>query len=149
MKKLFYFAFAAMLCCGFTACSGDDDNGNSNEDGGNLDNLLGIWTLVKDVWYSDNDNSIDKYEPGIYVIYFGPDGIGLTQEINDGKKWTSRFKYTLMDDKLRIEFDEDDSEPWIATIKSLSAEQLVLIEEGYNEEYDYSYRYESYYMRYE
>ncbi|MBR4052369.1 MAG: lipocalin family protein [Alistipes sp.] len=144
MKKLFYFAFAAMLCCGFTACSDDDDN----EGGGNIDNLIGKWTLVKDVWVEDGESGVDEYEPDEYIIYFGEDGVGFSLETYDDQGWMYAFDYSLSGNKLRVVYT-DDPEPWIATIKSLSAEQLVLIEEGYDEEDDYSYRYESYYMRYE
>lgn len=141
MKKLLYFAFAAMLCCGFTACSDDDDN----EGGGNIDNLIGKWTLVKDVWVEDGESGVDEYEPGEDVLCFREDGTGYAGE----SVWTVDFDYTVSGNKLRIELDEYDPEPWIATIKSLSAEQLVLVEEGYDEEDDYSYKYESYYVRYE
>lgn len=144
MKKLLYFAFAAMLCCGFTACSDDDDN----EGGDNIDNLIGKWTLVKEVWVEDGESGVDEYEPGEEIVIFDEDGTGYDQETYEGETWTSHFEYELIDNILRI-FYEDEWEHYDLKIKSLTAKQLVFCEEGYDEEDDYSYRYESYYVRYE
>lgn len=144
MKKLLYFAFAAMLCCGFTACSDDDDN----EGGGNIDNLIGKWTLVKTVWVEDGESGVDEYEPGEEIVIFDEDGTGYDQATYEGETWTSHFEYELIDNILRV-FYEDEWEHYDVKIKSLTAKQLVFCEEGYDEEDGYSYKYESYYVRYE
>ena len=135
-----------MLCCGLTACGGDDEN--VNEGGGNLDNLLGTWTLVKEVWVEYGESGVEESEPGEYVIYFGEDGVGFDLETYDDQGTMRAFDYTLSGNKLRVVY-MDDPEPYIMTIKSLSAEQLVLIEEGYDEDDDFSYKYENYFVRFE
>lgn len=144
MKKLFYFAFAAMLCCGFTACGGDDDN----EGGDNIDNLIGKWTLVKEVWVEDSESGVDEYEPGEDVLCFREDGTGYEQQTYGGEKWTDQFEYEKIGNILRV-FYEDEWEHFDVHIKSLTAKQLVFCEEGYDEEDGYSYKYESYFVRYE
>ena len=143
MKKLLYFAFAAMLCCGFTACSGDDDN----EGVGDVDNLIGKWTMVKDVWSEDGERGVDTYDRGELVICFYEDGTGYLQMNYEGQSWTSDFDYAVSGNKLRIVY-EGDPEPEITTIMTLNANQLVLLDEGYDEDDDFSYRYEGHFERY-
>jgi hypothetical protein len=142
MKKLFYFAFMAMLCCGFTACGGDD-----NEGVGDVDNLIGKWTLVKDVWSEDGERGVDTYDRGELVICFYEDGTGYEQMNSEGQSWTCDFDYAVSGNKLRIVY-EGDPEPFVMTITTLNANQLVLLDEGYDEDDDFSYKYESYYVRY-
>ncbi len=141
MKKLFYFAFMAMLCCGFAACSDDDDNGGV----GNAEDLYGRWTLVKEVWNEDGEQGVDVYEPGELVVYFDENGTGYEREIYGSQSWTYYFVYELSGNTLFIHF-EDDEEGGRMKISSLSDSKLVLIEEGRDEE-GY-YKYETHYVRY-
>lgn len=139
MKKLLYFAFAAMLCCGFTACS-DDDNGGV----GNADNLIGRWTLVKEVWEEAGEHGVDVEEPGEWVICFKEDGTGYDQENYGGQSWTYYFAYEISGNQLIFYYEDGD----VGSVKisSLTANQLVFYEEGRDE--DGYYKYEEYFTRY-
>ena len=139
MKKFFYFAFAALLCCGFTACEKDDDNG-----GIDIKNLYGQWTTVKAVWTEYGESGVETFAPGEYIMCFNEDGTGYEQFVEDA--WTYGFNYTVSGDKLRVRY-EDDPELFIVTIKLLDSEQFVFCEEGTDE--DGYYKYESYLVRYE
>lgn len=141
MKKLFYFAFMAMLCCGFAACSDDDDNGGV----GNAEDLYGRWTLVKEVWTDEDGRGVDVYEPGELVYYFDENGTGYERESYGSQSWTYYFVYELSGNTLFVHF-EDDEEGGRMKISSLSDSKLVLIEEGRDEE-GY-YKYETHYVRY-
>lgn len=128
MKKLFYFAFMAMLCCGFVACSDDDDKGGV----GNAEDLYGRWTLVKEVWTDEDGREVDVYEPGESIIFFDEDGTGYDRE----GSWTEYFEYTLSGNKLSIYYYDDD-ELVHAIISSLSATNLVIIVDD-SDEYGYA-----------
>ena len=141
MKKLFYFDFMAMLCCGFVACSDDDDNGGV----GNAEDLYGRWTLVKAVWNEDGEQGVDVCEPGEVVFYFDENGTGYEQENYGSQSWTDYFVYELSGNTLFIHF-EDDEESNRVKILSLSADKLVICDEGRDE--DGYYKYEEHFVRY-
>lgn len=142
MKKFFYFAFMTMLCCGLTACGGDDNEGVVD-----ADDLIGKWTLIKEVWVEDGERGVDLNDPGDAILCFYEDGTGYDQENFGSESWIDYFNYTISGNKLRIVY-EGDPEPEIATIMTLNANQLVLLDEGYDEDDDFSYRYEGHFERY-
>lgn len=139
MKKLLYFAFAAMLCCGFVACSDDDEGGV-----GDASELVGAWSLYKEVFVEDGETYIDdEYYYGETVWVFNADGTGYIAE--DGYI-DERCSYRLSGNKL---FLSEDGEEWSITVKKLTADELVLYGEEYDEEYDCMIQATAYFERYE
>lgn len=130
MKKFFLFLTLAVAACGFAACSDDDDNGGV----GNADNLIGRWTLVKEVWtYDGGEKEVDVYEPGEEgFLFFDEDGTGYDRS----DSWTDYFEYMLSGNQLTIYY-EDDEEFVHAIISSLSASKLVMIVDD-SDEYGYA-----------
>lgn len=138
MKKFFYFAFAALLCCTMTAC-GDDDGGV-----GNPSDIIGEWSIVKEVYVEDGETDIDdEYAYGEYVWGFNEDGTGYIKE--DGYVYEN-FTYRVSGNTLFMsEYGYEGS----AVIKQLTASSLVLYEEEYDEEYDCMIQATIYFERYE
>lgn len=133
MKKLFYFAFMAMLCCGFVACSDDDDNGG---DAGDIQSaLIGTWEVEKEYWvYEDEWDYV--FGQGVFrqVFTFEANGVGSEwgcewDSAGNAYEWRDKLKYSLHDTTISIsfydiEYDEYFYEDW--TIKKLSDNELVV-----------------------
>lgn len=92
MKKLFYFAFMAMLCCGFVACGGDDDNG-----GGDTQSIVGTWKSV--------------FSSGYQILHFTASGTGYYQEYDeddgglDDKEYFT-YSYNERSQRLTLMFED-------------------------------------------
>ena len=128
MKKFFYFVFAAMLCCGFVACSDSDEK----ESGGSASEelLLGTWHLVKYCWIEDNEwyYSDDEYDKSNFMTFLPNGGgyYGLWEEF--------MFEWQLVGSN--IYFREEDGEKWDAKIVKLTERELVLDDGWYCEYYE-------------
>lgn len=113
MKKLFYFAFAALLCCGMSACSDDDEVGS-------LSDLLGSWTLLKEVYIENGVEDVDaEYAYGECVWTFNEDGSYVVVE--DG--YTVRATYQMSGNSLKV---SEDGYTMAVQILQLTASDLVL-----------------------
>lgn len=129
MKKIFYFVFAAMLCCGFVACSDSDEK----ESGGSASEelLLGTWHLVKycsiedNEWYYSDD---DEYDDGNFMTFLPNGGgyYGLWEEF--------MFEWQLVGSN--IYFREEDGEKWDAKIVKLTERELVFGDGWFCEYYE-------------
>lgn len=117
MKKLFYFAFMAMLCCGFVACSVDDDNGDNGS--GDTAGLVGMWRLVKDVYTQYGETTTDYYGKDEFLLSFQQNGQGYWIEYEE----TEYFDYVKTGSRLILDFDGDFEEYKIVT---LTNEELIL-----------------------
>lgn len=122
MKKLLYFAFAAMLCCGFAACS-DDDEGI-----GNPADIIGKWTGVKHVINWGGETDTEEYYPGEVVFVFNEDG--TYSEYEDGTLLAT-LSYRISGNQLILTDGEENMQ---VTIMSLTPSELVLFVAGYDEE---------------
>ena len=127
MKKIFYFVFAAMLCCGFVACSDSDEKESGGS--GSEELLLGTWHLVKyygiedNEWYYSDD---DEYDDGNFMTFLPNGGgyYGLWEEF--------MFEWQLVGSNLY--FREEDGDKWDAKIVKLTQRELVL-DDGWDCEY--------------
>lgn len=129
MKKLFYFAFMAMLCCGFTAC-GNDDGGV-----GDTNLLYGRWTCVQEVEVEEGEWYVENLTPGEFILNFDKDGTGYLVESEYGYDYTEIFRYKLLGNLLTLYYTgETQGESWKVT--KLTNSELVLLSEG-QDEYGY------------
>lgn len=127
MKKIFCFVFAAMLCCGFVACSDSDESAKIDSD--NL--IVGTWTFEKGYedgygyWYAEEDG----YEE---IVTYKSNGTGVVRvrEYNDEYGWddaeTINFEWELVGSKLYAVFYGEESE---SKVEKLTERELVLSNE--------------------
>lgn len=127
MKKIFYFAFAAMLCCGFVACSDSDESAKIDSD--NL--IVGTWTFEKGYedgygyWYAEEDG----YEE---IVTYKSNGTGVVRvrEYDDDYGWddaeTVNFEWELVGSKLYAIFYGEES---VSKVEKLTERELVLSDE--------------------
>ena len=131
MKKLLYFAFAVALCCGLTACGGDDDNKGGDE-GNYAELLVGSWKVEKeyvdDRWFVYDSDEVED------IYFFGPNGIGnySNREELGGSfyEWETDFVYELVDTRLFIYYEEENgyADTGIWVIKKLTNTELEVHE---------------------
>lgn len=126
MKKLLLFAFAAVLCCGLTACSSDDDGGSGNYE----ELIVGSWKIVKEY----EGGEWDIYDPDEIedIYFFGPNGTGYNEgwETFDGNlyDWEDEFTYELSGNRLTISYESySETDSWV--IEKLTDTELVVQEE--------------------
>ncbi|MDO5497394.1 MAG: lipocalin family protein [Alistipes sp.] len=128
MKKIFCLAFAAMLCCGFVACSDDDDVNNSNLTSEEK-LLVGTWTFEKGYeygygYYYAEDEGIEEQ------WVFNSNGSGRVKgRYYDGPDygWVSEswnFKWDIVGSMLIVRDDEGDMLE--SRIEELSQHELVI-----------------------
>ena len=111
MKKIFYFVFAAMLCCGFVACSDSDESAKIDSD--NL--IVGTWTFEK------------GYEDGYGYWYAEEDGYEeIVTYKSNGTAETINFEWELVGSKLYAVFYGEESE---SKVEKLTERELVLSNE--------------------
>ena len=127
MKKIFYFVFAAMLCCGFVACSDSDESAKIDSD--NL--IVGTWTFEKGYedgygyWYAEEAG----YEE---IVTYKSNGTGVVRvrEYDEGYGWddaeTINFEWELVGSKLYAVFYGEESE---SKVEKLTERELVLSDE--------------------
>lgn len=127
MKKIFYFVFAAMLCCGFVACSDSDESAKIDSD--NL--IVGTWTFEKSYeygygyWYPVEDG----YEE---IVTYKSDGTGVVRvrEYDEGYGWggpiTINFEWELVGSTLYV---VDDVSEEVSRVEKLTERELVLSNE--------------------
>lgn len=126
MKKLLYFAFMAMLCCGFVACGSDDDNG-----GGDTQSIVGTWKSV--------------FSSGYQLLHFSAGGTGYLQEYDEddgglGDKEYFAYSYNERSQKITFMFEEYD-EIEIYNVYVLTDTKLVMqYDSDYEEEIEEWYR---------
>lgn len=103
MKKLFYFAFMAMLCCVFTACGNDDENEEFEEEkytNAEKSKVLfnTSWRLVKrstngEIEYTNGPTFTFSNKGTVY-----PDGTACFELYTEGKRTSGWW----IDERLRI-----------------------------------------------
>ena len=139
-KKRFISAIFMLLCMtlAITACSD-----NENDDGNEQPLIVGTWYLINETGYYGhngvhtgewNDSyTLDDTEE---VYIFNVDGTGQWGQPGFSCQDT---RWNILGDRLTVQDVEDVEDIEVLTIKSLSHDTLVLIDEDYDSEDAYVY----------
>lgn len=99
MKKLFYYLFATVLCCGFVACDTEDNSGAS---GGNYSksDLVGHWQNVsyKNSGTTGEEISFKNNSAVVYEAY--------KYKGDDEQEVIAKGTYTLDGDVISISYND-------------------------------------------
>lgn len=120
-----YLVPAMALClmlAGFTSCSDDDDDYSSSQ-------LVGTWISTSYIHQSYEDGELvdeEEYSSSYIKWIFQEDGTAyLYYWSGDEWEYDGTDEYAIKGSKL-VFYEDDDSEDWAPTIKTLTSTSLVV-----------------------
>lgn len=139
MKKfenLFMIAVVALFSLTMFSCG--DDNDDNDESAGNVDNLIGTWSIIKDEGYEkyngESESWDDTYAEGEETVVLSADHkISGTADFEEGSTWSYKGNELTFNIPYK---DEIEIQVW--TVLELTSTRLVVEcyeKEGENEYY--------------
>lgn len=138
MKKfenLFMIAVVALFSLTMFSCGDDDDD--NDESAGNVDNLIGTWSIIKDEGYEKYNGESDPWDntfpEGEVIVVVSADHKISGGDFDEGSTWSYKGN------KLTLNLPyKDEIEIQVWTVLELTSTRLVVEcyeKEGENEYY--------------